>query len=540
MPTPSPLDVDCLATGLLSGPARAYVEGRDLDLLAPLRFLPAGETPTGPAPEVDRAAVAAGLATANAAYGHPAARELAAKLADPATLVVATGQQTGVLGGPLLGWVKAAAAVRWAETLETAGRPAVAIFWMATEDHDWDEIARLALPTTDGLRELGLGPDEQPLAPVGLRTVGEGIGELLDEIETLYPAPWSRAALDALRSGWHPRARFGEAFARQLASAFGARAPLLVDAMLPELKTAERAHLERLVEARGELARRTAEREREIEDRGRKLQVAAQEGASPLFLLRGEARRRVEWTGDDAWSLRGTKETHPVGELLEAIRGNPAAVSPGALARPAIQDAVFGTFLQVMGPGELAYLPQAAPAYDILGLRAPWTSARPSALVLGSKGRRRLEALGVPLADLLSDPDDVERRLGERGGGGFVAGTRERIEALVAELEAPALAIDPVLGRAHRKTAGTVGRALDRFAGKVARAAARRDEASHDRLRRLLAECRPGGRPQERVVAALHFALRHGDGFGRALLEGLGLDPRRLSVIDPGETEANG
>jgi bacillithiol biosynthesis cysteine-adding enzyme BshC len=533
MSSPSALDVDCLAAGLVPGLAAALVAGRERDLLAPLRFLAPGEAPVGTPPAADRRAIAAALAAANAAYGHPRATELAARLAEPATRVVVTGQQAGLLGGPLLGYVKAAAAVRRAEELTARGEPAVALFWMATEDHDWDEVANLTLLGPDGPVTLGLGADEQPLAPVGLRTVGAGVAALHAELAARYPQPWSAPWRERLAAWWRPEARFGEAFARQLVATFGARAPLVVDALEPELKRAEAPHLAALVERRRELGEAFAAREREVERRGFRLQVPAQPGASPLFLLRGGERRRIGWRPHDRFVLRGGAEGGPVAELLATIADNPAVVSPGALARPAIQDAVFGTFLQVMGPGELAYLAQAAAAYEVLGGGAPWTSLRPSALVLGRRDRERLAALGIPLAELLADPDGVERRLGERAGGGFVAPARASIAAELGALAAPALALDGALARPHRKTVATVGRALDRFAGKVARAAARRDGETRERFVRLLATVRPHGAPQERVLSAAHFALRYGDGFGAALLDGVGLDPRRLAVIDP-------
>jgi len=373
-----------------------------------------------------------------------------------------------------------------------------------------------------------------------LRTIGAGVEPIVAELATLYPQPWARAALERLAGFWRPEARFGEAFARQMAAGFGGRAPLLLDAMLPELKQAERPHLARLVARRADLERAFAARESSLRAHGFAPQVDPQPGASPLFLLRGGARRRIEWRGAENFALRGARGEEPIAALLDAIEENPAVVSPGALARPAIQDAVLGTTLQVMGPGELAYLAQAAAVYVELDVAPPWTAARPSALVLDARARERLEALGVALAELVADPAAAERRLGERRGGGFVAPARAEILALVDALATPSRELDPALARPHAKTRRTVERALDRFAGKAARAAARRDETVRERFAALAETVRPGGALQERVVAAAHFELRYGERFGAALLDGLGLDPRRLALVDPDEAGAAG
>ncbi len=426
--------------------------------------------------------------------------------------------------------------MRWAEELERRGTPAVALFWMATEDHDWAEVAQTHFPEPGGARRFSLGDDPQPLTPVGLRTVGAGVRGIFQEIALLHPSPAYGAWLERLAGIWRPEARFGEAFARQLVMTFGARAPLVLDSMLPALKRAEAPYLRLLVEQRREVDAAYAAAEGKIRARGRELQVAPQPGASPLFLLRAFERRRIEWRGDESFALRGAPREmadEPVADLLATLDDNPAVVSPGVLARPAIQDAVLGTTLQVMGPGEMAYLAQAAAIYPLLGIRAPWTTLRPQAAVLPAKSARRLAELGLGAAELLADPAGAERRLGERRGGGFVAPPRAAIAALLDELRAPALALDPSLEKPWTKTRDSALHALDLFAEKAANAAARRDETARQRFAALVRLLRPEDAPQERVISPAHFVGEYGDGFGAALLDGLDLDPRRLSLIDP-------
>jgi len=70
------------------------------------------------------------------------AREAAAKLADPSTLAVVTGQQAGLFGGPLYTLLKAVTAIRVAaRASRDHGITVVPVFWIDAEDHDWNEIA---------------------------------------------------------------------------------------------------------------------------------------------------------------------------------------------------------------------------------------------------------------------------------------------------------------------------------------------------------------------------------------------------------------
>ncbi len=525
----SPLELDLLSSGRLPPLPTAYLEGRDRDLLAPLSFLPPGELPAA-GPRLDRSELAGALATANAAYGHPEADSLAARLADPATRVVVTGQQPGLWGGPLLTLSKMVAAVRWAEALEAAGEPAVAVFWVATEDHDWAEVARASFLTRAGGQRFDLGADPAPLLPVGMRTLGATLGEV--ESRLLEALGGEQAAVSLARRWYRPDARFGEAFCRLLVHLLGARAPLMLDSMLPELKRLQRPWLERLVERRGEVAEAQAAAEAEILGRGYPLQVKPQPGASPLFFLHGGERRRIRWSEDGGYALRGLEETFPLERLMTALAENPSVVSPGVLARPAVQDAVLGTTLQVMGPGEMSYLAQVAPVYSVLGIEAPRTSLRPQVMVLDQRQIGYLRELGVGLGELLSVP--LDRLLTEKLDADFIAPVRQRIEELVDGLREPVVELDRSLEKPWRKTRDQLVRGLDQLQGKVSGAISRRHDVWRRRLEQVHGTCLPGGHLQERELSVLHYMVRFGPGFAGELCTRMELDPRRLKVVQLG------
>lgn len=555
--------LDLAASGLLPPLPRAFLAGRDLDLLAPLRFVtaasplaqllaaPSAARPPGGATERHaRAGLAAALGASNRSYGNAAADRAAARLADPATRVVITGQQPGLFGGPLLTLVKMVAAVRWAAAIEAAGEPAVALFWVATEDHDYAEVSTATVLTATGPRGFDLGPDPAPLTPVGMRALSPAVDEVLREMAAAVPGERYAEWLRQLGRWYQPAARFGEAFCRAAAHMLGERCPLLVDAMHPALKAAERPWLRLLVERRAPLEEALERQDETVAARGYQLRVAPQRGASPLFLLADGKRRRIEWRGTSRYALRGVGEVAPsdlfsdstpasrsdaaeVADLQRILDENPTLVSPGVLARPAVADAVFGTTLQLLGPGELSYMAQASAVYPVLGLEAPAVTLRPQALLLDARQVQNLAAAGITLADLLGEPESLDRLLAERSGGDLVAPVRQRIAAALDELRDPALAIDPGLDRPLAKTREQVLRALDLFAEKSLPALARRDQQLSRRVESLRQACLPGGKLQERVVGAAHFQGKYGDRLGASLWEQLDLDAAGLSVIVP-------
>lgn len=516
----------------------AWRDGRDRDLLAPLTLHRRGAA-LPPAPRVDRGELAVGLERANRSYGHPRAAELAGRLAEGATRVVVAGQQPGLFGGPLYTLLKMVAAARWAAELEAAGEPAVAVFWVATEDHDWDESAHASVWAPGGLHRVALGPDPHPLVPLGMRTLGDGVAAALAELAGLFPYEPYAGWLATMGRWYRPDARFGEAFSRLAVALLGERCPLLLDAQLPELKVAQRPLLRRLVEQRVAVDAAFAAADAAIAGRGYPLQVHPPPGASPLFVLTGMERRRVAWEGGDPgpgdWHARGGEGTRALDELLATIDDNPGVVSPGVLARPVLQDAALGTSLQVMGPGELSYLAQVAPLYSLLGVAAPAVALRPRALLVEERHLALLVESGVAPEQLLGPEADLERAVvATRGDGDPVAPVAERVLAELAALRDPALALDPNLERPWQKTEETVRTALERFAEKVTRARAQRDEVGGRRLAALRDYCLPAGTLHERVLAGAHFRGRYGPAAVEAIWEHLALDEAGVQLLPVG------
>jgi bacillithiol biosynthesis cysteine-adding enzyme BshC len=525
-------DLDLLKHDRLPAFPAAFMQGGDLDLLRPLRFVADGVDLKGLiATPVDRTGVARALGPANDGYGHPRATELADRLESPTTRVVVTGQQPGLFGGPLYTLSKAVAAVKWADRLEReSGEPAVALFWMATEDHDFAEVARATFLGPDAPLTVDLGEDPAALMPVGMRSLGKGVEAALQTLREIFPGDRSEAWFDTLAQWYRPDARFGEAFARLLVRLLGERAPLIVDSMLPELKRAQSPYLRELVERRAAVADALAERESMITDRGYDLQVAPQPDAAPLFLLRDGERRRVEWV-EDGFRLRGVDAVEPLATLLETIDDNPGAVSPGVQSRPLLQDAVFGTTLQILGPGELSYMPQVAPLYELLEVKPPQAALRPQMLVADSRQETWRGELGVGWDALTAIEFDGDRLLADRAGGDPVAPVAAEVDRLLDQLEGPLTELDPNLKHPLGKTRDHVARGLETLSGKARAAMARRNEIEARRLESLRQLCRPNGTPQERILSTAHFPAKYGDDFVRAVEAQLELDPAELHLI---------
>ncbi len=165
------------------------------------------------------AEIARVIAAQQADRGAPAAaRESAARLADPATRVIITGQQAGLFGGPLFTLLKAITTMKLAAQVSQEHRvPVVPVFWIDAEDHDWPEVSGCTVldselaPITVRLADLpGAGS-----LPIARLTLNDAIQPALDQLTTALPdSEFKNDIMTALRIGLRAGPQHGDVVRR--------------------------------------------------------------------------------------------------------------------------------------------------------------------------------------------------------------------------------------------------------------------------------------------------------------------------------------
>jgi len=436
-----------------------------------------------------------------------------ARLGEPGTVAIVTGQQVGLFGGPFLGALKAMTAVLIAERLRQRGVSAVPVFWMATPDHDLAEVNQawlLDAASSPRCFKADLATPEP--AAVGPLVLPSSIASLEDD--------WDRAAgAEApdpnLRAAYAPGATLADAFAQLFARWFAPWGLILFDPLrAPEAADAWRPLYQAVAARHAELGALLRQRGEDLENAGYHVQVAQSANASMLFLHRGGARIGLR-RQHHAWLLGD--EPISDADLQSWFTGRASEISASALLRPVLQDALFPTVAQVTGPAETAYLAQSAVLYPALQVRQPVAWPRASATVLDAKARRLLEKNGLgfdeawhaPAADLLARkalPPGAERRARE-----LRASFDREFHALAGELET----LDPTLIAAAQGALQKIRHQLDQLEARVARSVARRSGEIAAQAQHLDALVHPNGSLQERVLATAAFAARSPGFFGR-------------------------
>ena len=429
------------------------------------------------------------------------------RLARGEAVASVTGQQPGVLGGPLYSLHKIASALGAARDVERrTGVPCVAIYWMHGEDSDFDEIRSATVADAS----LTLHDFELPGT---LRRDGGLVGNLplepLRELEEKAFASWAGLPHCAAVGAWLEASRvaaadFGEAYAALVLRIFAGHPLVVVDPRRPAFRAEARGVIDRYVARAGELAEAARRAGDALEARGHRRALADVALDSFVFAIEDGVRRKV--TPDEARAAGGS-----------------LVLSPSVALRPAVQDGVLPTVAMTCGPGEIAYLAQLKEVFAGVGVDPAAPVPRFSATWLPPAALALLEESGADPWTMVSSSDAVVRAHAESQVPAEPRAALERAhQAALTGLGAfsdAARTLDPSLPQMVASARGKIDFQFQRLheglAGKVRHQLERR----HPEWLRLRYVLSPGDKLQERRLASLQVAVQHGPGVADDLVE---------------------
>lgn len=468
-----------------------------------------------------RDAVADELLETNRQWGNDIARELDIWRRGGALTIIA-GQQTGFGGGPLYTLAKLASLLNLRDRYRREGRDAVVFFWMATEDHDFLEVANLALPARDGVTLLRAAERPAPGHIVGDLPIPR---TLIDQLRRHDPA---------LAGEWcDPSLTFRDAFARLLSQTLADHGVVLVDALLPSLRRAGIDIFESTLSRWTELQELLAVRDAAIRDAGYAPQVQSEDGHTLLWLIDDAGiRNPVRIDADGALTVG--QQSSSVADLRRHIAEHPQRISTGALLRPVLQDSVFGTDAFIGGPAEVSYYAQSEALHQALGVRPPAVMLRGHALVSPIRPLERALSQGFAIEELYEDPHTVLARREENAIARWddaIAGAATRFEDEIANVTPLAADAAAEMSRSVARSMKRINYHVGRMRERGSRAIARRDADRARAVERIHEIVAPGLIPQDRRISWLPFAARWRDELLIALIEAAEPNGTTVSVI---------
>src|SRR5229473_1934892 len=354
-----------------------------------------------------RREVAAILRKQNEAFGAGAAAHSNLEKLERGAVAVVSGQQVGLFSGPAYAVYKALTAIQLAEELSDAGIPAVPIFWMATEDHDLDEVRHVTWFDSGKQVRFEL-PADAVSRPVGNVQLGPGVEENVNKAVGLLSGPASETVSEILEQSYRADETYGSAFGRLFARLFAEQGLILLDPLDARLHRIAAPLYKRALEDRDELNDKLLERGRELESAGYDVQVKVTARSTLVFTIRDGVRQPVAASnshfksGDASW----TRE-----EALRLVDSSPETFSANALFRPVVQDYLLPTVAYLGGPAEIAYFAQSSVVYEHVLGRMPVVLPRAGFTIIDAKAEKLLQKYGLCIENLWAGPQELRRKM---------------------------------------------------------------------------------------------------------------------------------
>ncbi|PYU99777.1 MAG: hypothetical protein DMG26_16160 [Acidobacteria bacterium] len=389
--------------------------------------------------------------------------------------------------------------MKLAQWLSEQGLPSVPVFWLATEDHDLEEVAHTAVFDQEynlvPLADTGEAPS--PRSSVGYVKLTGQTTAALDRLEaalsearsTGEDAEASKVLLQDLRATYRPGATWGHAFGGFMARLFSRWGVVLLDPLDESIHRLAAPTYERAITRARELRERLHARSQQLIAAGYHAQVRVGDDATLLFLARDGNRTALHQRD---------------GEF----------VLDGADRRPIVQDSLLPTVAYVAGPSELAYLGQSHAIYAEFGRPMPVVFPRAAFTMMDRRTEKLLEKYRLSVADVWQGEEHLNRKI---AAAGFAEGWSERLDQseqdltrLLERLRGDVEKLDPTLLDTLQHAEEKMRYNMDRLRGKITRAALGRSELLARHAQSLLRFLAPRQELQERETSGVYFLGRAG------------------------------
>jgi bacillithiol synthase len=433
------------------------------------------------------------LASIRPAFG--AGASLLDRVAGGQGVVVTTGQQAGLFGGPMYTWFKALAVLEFAAAIEReTGIPAAPVFWAATDDADFAEAASMVIAGANGAERLSLSERPGDGVPMSHATLGA-------EVDALFARLAPNAALVSDDRALHAAANFkpgvtiGAAYIEMLRAVLEPLGMAVLDASHAAVGAAARSTLASALSKAAAIHEALIVRQSEFRAANFPVPVEVDRPLSLVFA----------WESANGGLPRKRRIT-----MEQAASGisNEVRLSPNVLLRPVLERQLLPTAAYLAGPGEIAYFGQVSAVADAMKVARPLALPRWSGMVIPRDIDNALKRLKLE-PEALRDPHGAEGNLARAA---LPLAATKALDALRVSIRGQVAALDGLLGAATLDGArDQLLRRADRLERRLLAAMKHREAESMRDVASARAVLYPFGKPQERALNIIPLWSRHGE-----------------------------
>ncbi|MBI2269608.1 MAG: bacillithiol biosynthesis cysteine-adding enzyme BshC [Bacteroidetes bacterium] len=433
------------------------------------------------------------------------------QLEEPNTFTVCTGHQLCLFTGPLYFIYKIISTINLAEELKKS-YPAynfVPVYWMATEDHDFEEInhANIFGKKIVWDKESAVGNRHIAAGRIGTGSLTKVIEELKLIVGDTASA---KQLITLVEQSYLSNSNLADATRYLVHNLFGKYGLIIVDANDTRLKKqfAEIIKDDLVNQKNYKIVNSTIKQLSGLKYRS---QVNPRE--LNFFYLKDGERRRIVNAG--LTSLDGNTEVALTPEMLKEIDTNPERFSPNVVLRPLYQQKILPNLAYVGGPGEIAYWLEYKAMFEYHKINFPVLVPRNFVMIIDHKSALQWNKLGFKSEDYFRDADGLikEHILKHSQIQLSLEAEQKQLEGLYAKIAAQAEQIDPTLKTAVLAEQQKGINALRSIEAKLLKAEKQKSEIVVNQIKKIKEKLFPGGVLQERYDNFIAYYLIYGEEF---------------------------
>ncbi|CAN5572930.1 bacillithiol biosynthesis cysteine-adding enzyme BshC [soil metagenome] len=433
-------------------------------------------------------------------------------LSDENTFTVTTGHQLNLLTGPLYFIYKILSTIKLSQWLKVKypQHNFVPLYWMASEDHDIEEINHTFLYS----KQVTWATTQK--GPAG-RLTSEGISEVIELAKSMLgESEQTNKIIELLTNAYSKENSLSKATRILVDFLFSKYGLVILDADDTRLKKSFIPVMqEELISQTSFL--KTSETIKALDELKYEAQVTPRE--INLFYLSDHSRERIVKAEGKYKVLNSSLEWDEKG-ILKELNENPDRFSPNVVLRPLYQETILPNLAYVGGPSELSYWFEYKSMFDHFNTCFPILVLRNCAMVIDESSVQRMEKLGISRTDLFKSFDLLSKEFISRNQDSFsMTAEATKIQQAYDDLVRKVSGIDSTLAKSVESEKQKQLNGLTVLEEKITRSQKKKHEVSLQQIQKLKERFFPGGTPQERIDNFLPYYAKYGSAFFDMMLE---------------------
>lgn len=467
---------------------------------------------------LDRATLCKALRAYNERVNpHPAVQSHIDMLEKADSAVVIGGQQAGVLTGPLYTIHKAVTILQLArQQSEKLRKPIIPVFWIAGEDHDYEEVNHIWVPMgAHPPKKLQFRGEVRSKRSVGQRKLDMGEVEIyLKRVVDYHPdSPYKRMWSEKIYALAEQSHTFSDWFARIFHWIFADEGLVLFDSAAREFKAIAAPFYTRVIEDNEPLNEAVRARRKQVKQMGYEPQVELQEAQANIF-IEENGERALLFKHGEQFVTKGNRSSYSRQALIDIAESEPERLSTNVVTRPLLQEYLFPTLASVLGRAEIAYWGLYGKAFTRFGWKMPVLFPRLAFTLIDRDVRGTMDKYNFSVRDAMLSLDTIQEQWLEEQDDIGVEAIFDSLAGEIRDLHEtktkPVLSIHKGTADLAEKNRERILREVDYLKKQVHHALREKHEATLRKFDRVRWSVRPQGKPQERVYNLFSYVNQYG------------------------------